>query len=74
MIADACRPWAHQIELLQTIRGVGEKVAQVIVAQTGADISRFPTAGYLAACAGLAPAMNESAGNRSPAGTRRGNK
>ena len=44
-IAEACRPWQHQIELLQTIPGVGEKVAQVIIAETGADMSRFPTAG-----------------------------
>ena len=32
-IVDACQPWAHQIELLQTIPGVGEKVAQVIIAE-----------------------------------------
>ena len=44
--------------------GVGEKVAQVIVAETGADMSRFPSAGHLAAWAGLAPAVNESAGRR----------
>ena len=74
VIAAACQPWAHQIELLQTIPGVGEKVAQVIVAETGADMSRFHSAGHLAAWAGLAPAMNESAGRRSPAGTRHGNK
>ena len=73
-VADACLPWAHQIELLQTIPGVGVKVAQVIVAETGADMSRFPTAEHLAAWAGLAPAMNESAGKRSPAGTRHGDK
>ena len=60
--------------MLQTIPGVGEKVAQVIVAETGADMSRFPTAAHLAAWAGLAPAMHESAGKRTPAGKRRGNK
>jgi len=74
VIADACEPWKHQIELLQTIPGVGEKVAQVIVAETGADMSRFPSAEHLAAWAGLAPAMHESAGKRSPAGKRHGNK
>ena len=73
-IAAACEPWAHQIELLQTIPGVGLRVAQVIVAETGADMSRFPTAAHLASWAGLAPAMYESAGKRSPAGRRRGNK
>ena len=74
VIVDACQPWAHQIELLQTIPGVGEKVAQVIIAETGGDMSRFPTAAHLAAWAGLAPAMNESAGKQSPAGKRHGNK
>ena len=74
VIAEACRPWQHQIELLQTIPGVGPTVAQVIIAETGADMSRFPTAAHLAAWAGLAPAMNESAGKQTPAGKRHGNK
>src|SRR5829696_8730247 len=74
VIVEACQPWAHQIELLQTIPGVGPKVAEVIIAETGGDMSRFPTAAHLAAWAGLAPAMNESAGRQSPAGKRHGNK
>jgi transposase len=43
VIAEACRPWQHQIELLKTIPGVGPKVAQVIIAETGGDMARFPT-------------------------------
>src|SRR3954452_9333878 len=74
LIADACAPWARQIELLQTIPGVGVKVAQVIVAETGGDMSRFPSAAHLAAWAGVAPAIHESAGKRLPAGARHGNK
>ena len=73
-ITVACQPWAHQIKLLQTIPGVGERVAQVIVAETGADMSRFPSAAHLASWAGLAPAVYESAGKQRPAGTRHGNK
>ncbi len=73
-ITVACKPWAHQIKLLQTIPGVGERVAQVIVAETGADMSRFPSAAHLASWAGLAPAVYESAGKQRPAGTRHGNK
>ena len=64
VIVDACQPWQHQIELLQTIPGVGAKVAETIVAETGADMTRFPTAAHLAAWAGVVPAMNESAGGR----------
>ena len=74
MIEQACAPWAHQIELLCTIPGVGVKVAQVFIAETGGDMSRFPTAAHLAAWAGLAPAIYESAGKRTPAGARHGNK
>jgi transposase len=74
VIRAACQPWARQIGLLQTIPGVGEKVAQVIVAETGADMTRFPTAAHLCSWAGLAPAMYESAGKRTPAGRRAGNK
>jgi transposase len=74
VIASACQPWAHQLQLLQTIPGVGEKVAQVIIAETGGDMSRFPSAGHLAAWAGVAPAIYESAGKRSPTGARHGNK
>jgi transposase len=74
VIAEACRPWAHQMQLLQTIPGVGEKVAQVFIAETGGDMSRFPTAAHLAAWAGLAPAIYESAGKRTPVGARHGNK
>jgi len=44
------------------------------MAETGADLSRFPTAAHLASWAGLGPAMYESAGKRTPAGRRRGNK
>ena len=74
VIAAAMTPWAHQIELLQTIPGVGLKTAQVIIAETGADMAQFPTAAHLAAWAGVAPAMHESAGKRRPAGSRKGNK
>ncbi|MEZ2388557.1 transposase [bacterium RCC_150] len=67
-IVEASRPWAHQVELLRTIPGVGLKTAQVIIAETGGDMSRFPSAAHLAAWAGVAPAIHESAGHRTPAG------
>jgi len=51
-----------------------EKVAQVFVAETGADVSRDTAVAHLAAWTGLVPAMNESAGKQSPAGKRHGNK
>jgi len=73
-IAAQMAPWAHELELLQTIPGIGVRVAQVFIAETGADMSRFPSPAHLAAWTGVAPAMHESAGKRTPAGTRHGNK
>jgi transposase len=46
----------------------------VIIAETGADMAQFPSAAHLASWAGVAPAIHESAGRRTPAGVRRGNK
>jgi transposase len=74
VIAAAFQPWVHQLELLQTIPGVGEKVAQVIIAETGADMSRFPTPEHLASWAGVSPGTRESAGKRYPVRPPHGNK
>lgn len=65
-------PFQDSVTLLQSIPGVGRTVAEVIIAETGGDMSRFPSAGHLCAWAGVAPANHESAGKRRPAGTRHG--
>ena len=54
-------------DLITTIPGIATLSADVIVAETGADMSRFPQCGHLVAWAGVAPAMHESAGKRIPA-------
>jgi len=59
---------------LQTIPGVGEKVAQAIVAEIGTDMSRFKTANHLASWAGLVPGKNESAGRNRSAKTNKANR
>jgi transposase len=51
---------------------VSRTTAEVMIAEMGTDMSRFPTAGHLCAWAGVAPASHESAGKRRPAGTRHG--
>jgi hypothetical protein len=71
-IGERMRPWQHQIDLLVTIPGVGPAVARPFIAETGGDPSRFPSAAHLAVWTGVAPAMHESAGKRTPAGSRDG--
>ena len=65
-------PFRPAIELLKTIPGVGQSAAEVFVAETGGDMSRFPTAQHLAAWAGLAPANAGPAGKHRRAGSRKG--
>src|SRR5665811_1013307 len=55
-----------------TIPRVGRDVAEVIIAETGADMSRFPTPGHLASWAGVAPGLNQSGERNKPAHTRHG--
>jgi transposase len=73
-IEEQMRPFAHQIERLSTIPGVGQAVAEVIIAETGADMSRFPTAAHLASWAGVCPGQHESAGKRRSGKTRHGDR
>ena len=56
-----------------TIPGIGQRCAEVIVAETGADMSVFPTAAHLASWAGTCPSGNESAGRVKSTATRPGN-
>ena len=70
----AMAPLAEQVELLRTIPGVDRRVAEVIVAETGGDMARFPSPEHLASWAGVAPGNNESAGKHRPSRTRKGDK
>lgn len=71
-IAQAVAPMRRQVELLTTIPGVNTRIAEVVVAEIGTDMSRFPTAGHLASWAGVCPGNNESAGKQLSGKTRHG--
>ena len=60
-------------DLICTIPGIATRTADVVVAETGADMSRFPTAKHLASWAGTTPGNNESAGRVKSGRTRPGN-
>ena len=59
------QPYRRHVELLASVPGVSEHTAQVILAEIGSDIARFPSAGHLASWAGVCPGNNESAGKHS---------
>lgn len=73
-IAERVRPFEPAIELLCGIPGWGRGMAEVFIAETGGDMTVFPTAGQLAAWSGMAPGSHESAGKRRPAGAQHGNR
>ena len=54
--------------------GIGKRSAEVIIAEIGIDMSRFPTDSHLASWAGLCPGNNESAGKRKSGKTNKGSK
>ncbi len=67
-------PHQAAVSLLVGIPGVSYRTAQVILAEIGTDMSRFPTAEHLGSWAGMCPGNNESAGKRGSGRTRHGSK
>ncbi|MGW2818998.1 IS110 family transposase [Streptomyces sp. NPDC001415] len=65
-------PFRRRIELLTTIPGINTRAAEVILAEIGADIARFASAGELASWAGGCPGNHESAGRRPTGKARHG--
>ena len=65
----------RQLDLLETVPGIGRTSAHAILAEIGPDLARtFPTAQHLASWTGICPGNNESAGKRRSGRTRRGNE
>jgi transposase len=67
-------PFDEAATRLLSIPGVGKRTAEVIVAEIGVDMSRFPTARHLASWVGLCPENNESGGKRRSGKARKGNE
>jgi transposase len=63
-IEEAIAPFAEAVTRLDAIPGVGPTTAQVIIAEVGLDMTRFPTAAHLASWAKFSPIISESAGKR----------
>jgi transposase len=73
-IAAGIEPFRGQLRRLVTIPGVSRRTAEVIIAETGADMTRFDTPAQLASWAGLCPGNNESAGKHRSGRTRHGDR
>lgn len=73
-VTDNTDPFVPEaMKLLQTIPGVGERVAETIIAEIGVDMTRFPSDAHLASWSGMCPGNNESAGKRKTGKTTKGN-
>lgn len=66
--------WEEAVVLLDTIPGVSRRTAQLLLAEIGTDMSRFPSAAHLASWAKVSPGNNESAGKRYSGAIGQGNR
>jgi len=71
---DAPVTWAEAVRIWDSIPGIGGRIAEQMVAEIGADMSRFPSAAHLASWAKLCPGNHESAGKRLSGKTGQGNR
>jgi transposase len=71
-IAARVRCVADELERLASIPGIGRRTAEVLIAEVGTDMDRFPTGAHLASWAGMCPGNDESAGKRRSGQTRKG--
>jgi transposase len=71
-IEEQLRPFASELERLDSITGVGQRTAQVILLEFALYIERFPSARHVAAWAGMAPGNRQSGGKRQHARSRKG--
>jgi transposase len=74
MIAQHLETEQEAMALLDTIPGVSQRTAEILLAEIGTDMTRFPSAKHLASWAGMCPGHHESAGKRLSGKTRKGSR
>jgi transposase len=73
-IEERIAPFAGAVELLCSIPGVQRRIAEVIIAEIGPDMTVFPSARHLASWAGQCPGNDRSAGKQRSGRTRKGSR
>lgn len=73
-IEEQIGPFEPKVKLLCTIPGVQRRAAEVIIAETGGDMSAFPSAKHLVSWAAVCPGNDKSAGKRRSGKTTKGSK
>jgi transposase len=73
-IRELMRPWGSEQNLVMTIPALKDTSSAAVIAESGTDMSLFPSSKHLTAWAGLAPGSEESAGKAKPSPARKGNK
>lgn len=73
-IGGRLRPFDFELDLLDTIPGIGRQTAELILAEIGTDMGRFRTDANLSSWAGMTPGNNESAGKRKSSKAKKGNR
>ena len=74
LIDEYMKDYEKSKKKLEKMTGLGKRSAEIILAEIGQDMTRFPTSGHICSWAGVCPGNNESAGKRRSGKTRKGNK
>jgi transposase len=73
-VAQRVAPFEEEIVRGDPVPGVNRRTMEVVIAEIGVDMSRFPSSDHVTAWAGLAPGNNQSAGQRKGGKTRKGSR
>ena len=74
VIEDLLAPYEEQLQQAGSQPGWGRRSAQDVIAETGADMTRFPTGGHLASWCGRTPLDKQSGARKGQRRHKRGNK
>lgn len=73
-VAERMRPFEEAMQRLDDIPGLGPRTLQDLLAETGLDMTRFPSDGHFASWAKVCPGNHQSAGKRRSSSIGHGNR